>query len=416
MFNLIRKQLLFLKENPGFTQLASINLFSKIGDRLFYTVLLSIAATLPKPHLAITIIAISETLPLLLGIFLGSLADQNPHKPNQLIRTGFLRFALYLFIGILLNYTPTMTLILSIAAFNFLSDLLGNYSSALIAPFTKLMVQPADMPKAQSLISITSQLLSAMATFLGAYLMTIFLPKTISGLNALIFLIVAIGFWQLKAKLVPYNQQLSIQKQPSWKLIKTNFRSLVNNKPILNDLLQLALLNGSLGGLTPIYVLFLQSNAPISADTSALMISLLSATITISMIIGNSLSSICLTKISTRNLALVANGFLILLGLGFLVNQVAIIFLSVGITGSLIGIISPRFTTLVIQKYPAIQLGGIITTVNSVLVIMPPITSFIFPLLASTNSYFSYYFFIGYALVTIILNFWLGYLTKKPLH
>lgn len=100
------------------------------------------------------------------------------------------------------------------------------------------------------------------------------------------FLIVAISFWLLKSKLTSYNQQLSIQKQPSWKLIKTNFSSLLKNKPILNDLLQLALLNGSLGGLTPIYVLFLQSNTPNSTNISALMISLLSATITISMIIA----------------------------------------------------------------------------------------------------------------------------------
>lgn len=416
MFNIIHNQIQFLKKNSAFTQLASINLFSKIGDRLFYTVLLSIAATLPEPHLAITIIAISETLPLLLGVFLGSLADQQHRKPKQLISTGFFRFGLYLLVGILLNYTSTLGLIVSIALFNFLSDLLGNYSSALIAPFTKLMVNPSDMSKAQSLISITSQLLSAVATFLGAYLMTIFLPKTIAWLNAFIFLIVAISFWLLKSKLTSYNQQLSIQKQPSWKLIKTNFSSLLKNKPILNDLLQLALLNGSLGGLTPIYVLFLQSNTPNSTDISALMISLLSATITISMIIGNSLSSICLTKISTQKLALVANVFLILLGIGFLVDQITIILLSVAITGSLIGIISPRFTTLVIQKYPATQLGGIITTVNSVLVMMPPVTSFLFPLLASANSQFSYYLFIGFALVTISLNFWLSFLAKKPLH
>ncbi|WP_062325265.1 hypothetical protein [Holzapfeliella floricola] len=96
-----------------------------------------------------------------------------------------------------------------------------------------------------------------------------------------------------------------------------------------------------------------------------------------------------------------------------MVDQITIILLSVAITGSLIGIISPRFTTLVIQKYPATQLGGIITTVNSVLVMMPPVTSFLFPLLASANSQFSYYLFIGFALVTISLNFWLSFLAKN---
>ena len=55
---------------PLFFKLASITLFSKIGDRLFYTALLS-SATLLTTHrgLAVIIISLSETLPLLLGFY-----------------------------------------------------------------------------------------------------------------------------------------------------------------------------------------------------------------------------------------------------------------------------------------------------------------------------------------------------------
>jgi len=55
----------FIRKNPAFVRLASINLFSKTGDRLFYTAMLTVASTLPEANLAIMIVSASETLPIL---------------------------------------------------------------------------------------------------------------------------------------------------------------------------------------------------------------------------------------------------------------------------------------------------------------------------------------------------------------
>lgn len=405
MFKLIRTNLNFIKQNRDFSKIAGLNLFSKIGDRLFYTVMLSIAASLPEANIAITIIAISETLPLLLGIFLGSFADQQENKPRQLTQSALFRFVLYLIIGMLLNYLPTLLLVSCISLFNLLSDFLGNYSSALIAPFTKVLVQPTDMPKAQSIISLTSQLISALATFLGAYLMSLFLPKTISWLNAGLFLLVAIGFYLLKSILVQHNVKPETTELSNWLIIKNNLNSLLKNKIILNDLTQLVLLNGVFGGLTPIYVLFLQSSTSASVFNSAIMISLLSITVTLIMIIGNSLSTILLKTVSNHKLAFVAQIFVASIGIGFIADNIYIVIGSTAVVGLLIGIISPRFTTLVIQKYPATRLGGIVTTVNSFLVMVPPLTSFLFPVFSTINLGFTYSLFIFYAAVSLIIGF-----------
>ena len=84
----------FIRKNASFAQLASINLFSKTGDRLFYTAMLTLAA-LPEANLAVMIVSISETLPVLLSFLLGSLADRRNNKIELLINNSFFRTFLY---------------------------------------------------------------------------------------------------------------------------------------------------------------------------------------------------------------------------------------------------------------------------------------------------------------------------------
>ncbi|MDN6736294.1 MAG: MFS transporter [Tetragenococcus koreensis] len=198
----------FIRKNASFAQLASINLFSKTGDRLFYTAMLTLAASLPEANLAVMIVSISETLPVLLSFLLGSLADRRNNKIELLINNSFFRTFLYLFIGLLFNYSTTFPLVLCIAALNFVSDLSGNYSSALVAPFSKLLVQPKDMQRAQGIISITAQLVNIVATFAGSILLTFFIAGTIAYINAMLFFIVGISYIFIRSKLLVVEKDL----------------------------------------------------------------------------------------------------------------------------------------------------------------------------------------------------------------
>ena len=66
----------FFKKNKLFTQLASINLVSKIGDKLFYTAMLTTATSLTDGSIAVMVVSASETLPILISLFLGVVADR----------------------------------------------------------------------------------------------------------------------------------------------------------------------------------------------------------------------------------------------------------------------------------------------------------------------------------------------------
>lgn len=76
-----------------------------------------------------------------------------------------------------------------------------------------------------------------------------------------------------------------------------------------------------------------------------------------------------------------------------------------------LGTISPRFSAKVVNCTPVGQLGGIITTVNACLTLVPPITSFLFPMLSNFGLILAYYGFITYGVLLILIdlkNYYLG--------
>ncbi|UQS82003.1 MFS transporter [Bombilactobacillus folatiphilus] len=395
----------FLKRNPLFTQISCANLLSKIGDRLFYTAMLSTAAALPHSKIAVMIVSVSETLPILFSFFLGSLADQKRGKMDLLIKNTLLRALLYLGIGALFRYPQTLLLLILASCFNFGSDLAGNYSSSLIAPFTKNLIQSDEMTTAQGLLSMATQLMNVAATLIGAMLLSFFKKLTVANLNALLFAVVGLGFGLIRPQLKPVENQLQIHPQESvLATTKRNFQSLWNDKPVFNNLCQLALLNGLFGGLTPVFTLFIPQNKSLAFLSQPLKIALLSGLITVGMIVGNLLSTKIWVNRSIQQLNHISNLFVAFIGLSFLQNSLYGILVLSGILALLLGIVSPRFSASIINHYSTERLGGMMTTVNSLLVLIPPVTSVLFPILSNVSLTTAYLGFVGYSGLLFLLN------------
>ena len=299
------------------------------------------------------------------------------------------------------DYRNTLTLIFCVAVLNFLSDLSGNYSSELIAPFTKKLVEKKDMEQAQGLISIASQLMNVLATFLGSILLSFFQKRVVAYFNSFIFLFVGIGFLLIKKDMNLVKKDIgNINNKNTLKNAIINFNFLFRDKRIFKYLCQLSLLNGFFGGLTPIFALFINNNNSLKTVANPIKISLLSGIITLSMIIGNNLSSKILKNISISLLNIISTSFVLFISISFILNN--LIFFNSSILSMFLGIISPRFSAIIINKYPTERLGGIITTTNSLLVIIPPIASIIFPSLANISLIYSY---IGFSLYSLLLFF-----------
>ncbi|SDZ85485.1 hypothetical protein SAMN02745687_00787 [Lachnospiraceae bacterium NK3A20] len=392
----------FLKENRIFARLAAVNLVSRIGDRLFYTAMLALAASLPNANLAVMIVSISETLPILVSLFSGVIADRQSHKIRHLIYSSLFRALMYGGIGVLMGYPLTLLLMVAASLLNLLSDVSGNYGSALLSPFNKVLVRPEDMKKAQGLVSLGTQLVTVAATFVGATLLSFCTEKSLAMINASVFLIVAVLYRLIQPSLSRQEAGIITAVKPgTLSTVRDNLRSLFSDRVLLLNLIQLALLNGFFGGLIPVFTLFIEHNSELGSLGAPVKISLLSGMITVFTIIGNSMTSIVLRERSISQISVFADAMILLAGAGFWLNRIWIIFLSVSCLSFLLGLISPRFSAGVVNRYPTDRIGGIITAVNAFLVLAPPVTSLLFPLLATIRMSMAYLGLIVYALLLL---------------
>lgn len=396
----------FIRKNIQFSKVAGINLFSKIGDRLFYTSMLSAASMVEYSKFTITLVSISETFPIVLSFILGNIADRRANKFNSMAINAFFRMLIYIIIGFLFSFTLTFNLLILIILLNFISGILGNYSSALIAPFTKILVSREDMEKAQGIISLSSQLVNIISTFGGSILIAFFAFRQVAWINAIVFLMIFLSLKLLKRQLKDSDKNINISKSKHSILIdiKENFKSLTKNKRILNDIIQLMMINGFFGGMTPIFVIALGKANVFGDIPKPIWIATLSVVITISMIIGNAISSNHFRDKENYYLNNLCNILIMISGITLMLKNLLIVIVISGAIGIILGIVSPRFTAEVVNSYPVEKLGGLVTTVNALLIVTPPLASIIFPLISSINTNIAYLSFTFYGLTLILIS------------
>jgi len=351
------------------------------------------------------VVSASETLPILISLFLGPIADKQEQKLRQLVSSSLFRVLMYLGIAFIFRYPPTVMLIFLAAFFNLLSDVSGNYSTALFSPFTKTLVKPENMQEAQGLVSLGTQLVTILSTFIGASLLLVFSESSLAATNAIVFLIVAIFYWMIHPQLKMYESNMTISKEKNaFRVVKENFKSFLTDHVFFINLVQLAMLNGFFGGLTPLFALFIKENCELATLSKPLKISILSGIITFFMIIGNGLANKIFKKQSIFIINILADLAILLVGLGFVMNSIWIIWGGNAFLAFLLGIVSPRFSADVVNRYPVERIGGIVTSVNSLLVLAPPVTSLIFPTLSTINIHLAYIGLLAYAVLLILFS------------
>lgn len=319
----------FFQKNKLFVQFATINLLSKLGDRIFYVVMLTVASSLPKANLAIIIVSFSETFPILLSLFLGVIADKQKQKIGQLIGSSLFRVVMYLVIGLIFKYPSTLTLVIFVSLLNLFSDISGNYSTALFSPFTKVLVNQEDMEKAQGFISLGTQLVTVLSTFIGAFLLGIFSKSILAFSNAILFLFVALFYWTIQFPLKAQTRNVkTLEHDAMFTIVKENIKSILSDDTLLINLIQLSMLNGFFGGLTPLFALYLKDNSDLGFLSHPIKISLLSGMITLFMVLGNSLTASLFRKYSIFQITIWSDMMIFLVGVGFIANSIWIIFLS----------------------------------------------------------------------------------------
>lgn len=93
---------IFLK-NSNYRLFSIASFLSNTGDILFYLAFMTYASKVQNYSLALSLIAISESVPKLFAIFGGYFADITKQKFRNIFLMAIIRTVLYTIVGILLN-------------------------------------------------------------------------------------------------------------------------------------------------------------------------------------------------------------------------------------------------------------------------------------------------------------------------
>lgn len=384
------------------------SILSNMGDSIYYIVLLTYASGLTDAAIAISLVSLSETIPPLLQLITGSVADNTKDKRDKIVLCAFLRGGLYLLVSLLLLRKGSLTILAAIACINLISDIVGKYSNGLTFPFVKFMVGEDELDEVQGIFGGTQQIVSIVANFLGALLLTWFSFSLLGVFNSLIFIAVGCIYLSMKQGLGAIEEtHLQVETEVNVKNVltkmKDSLRLLIKQKDFFLVVLQLACINASLVLIIPVSTIFIKNNPQLILSTISFSIAFLQGTISVGMIIG---SLFLVKRVRKLDIKLfVFSGFIsslvICVGLFFKIwALIAIGGLFVGIS---VDISSPKMTVLMLNSLPTKDIATISGGVNSILVVGSLLASIILTAVSAGSNYmYSFYFLFGLVLLGLL--------------
>ena len=182
----------FLK-NKDYRRLSIANFLSNAGDILFYLAFMTYASKLKNYSLALSLIAISESIPRLFDIVGGYLADKTYNKFKNIFLMAVVRFILYGLVGILfVTNISQWSLVIAVVIINFISDTVGSYSGGLNVPLIVEVVGQEEFAEAEGFTNGISQVITTVAQFIGSGLLLFLSHSNLAFVNAFTFLFAGI--------------------------------------------------------------------------------------------------------------------------------------------------------------------------------------------------------------------------------
>ena len=200
-------------QNRDFRQLTINQWISTVGDTIFYLAFLNYVADASFAPLAILLITISETVPQVLQIFMGVLADFQHHCVLKYTVISFVKFVLYSMVALSLSgQSFSLWLVFFICLMNLLSDTLSYFSGAMLTPIFIRIIGKEHLTEAIGFKQSTVSLVRTISNILGGVLLGILSIQFISLLNALTFLIAFVGILFIKNDLLKVEKTISYQE------------------------------------------------------------------------------------------------------------------------------------------------------------------------------------------------------------
>ena len=382
-----------IRHNVYYRKFLLDSFVSTLGDSLYYLALITYASQLPRPSLAIMLVTLSETLPRIFSVLTGSLADLSLSRTQKSMLMGLVRAGLYGLVGVLIGWQPSLLLLSGIAMLNFISDIVGNYSSSLMAPFIVYLVKEEELETAQGLTGAVRQTVSLLAQFIAAFLMGIFSYRFLAWLNSLMFLLSVLIIFSMaqyllgiESKELAPSQQLPVfSLRQIGKQIKLALTAIATEPAVLQPTILFALANGGLAVLSPLLSLLLVAQPDLIISSFSFTFAIFQGILGLSMIGGNLVGPVIFQRWQLKWLCQTIFLALMLTAGAYLSTQAFFIGLSLGLVGFLIGAAAPKLNALLVRSFPVQQLASVGGGINTLLSVTPVVTSLFFMTVAGVN-------------------------------
>lgn len=99
-------------KNQLYLKVLLSDLISNLGDTLYFIALMTYVTELKDSNLAVSIINLSETIPILFTVFFGIIADRTMNKVETIIKTLWIRVGLYLVVAMVMNFKASIMVVI----------------------------------------------------------------------------------------------------------------------------------------------------------------------------------------------------------------------------------------------------------------------------------------------------------------
>lgn len=212
------------------------------------------ASKLHNYSLALSLIAISESIPRLFEIFVSYLADRTRNKFKNIFLMAVVRFVLYATVGFLfVAKVSDWNLVIAVVVINFFSDTFGSYSGGLVSPLIADIVGKEEFGEAEGFTGGVSQIINMIAQFVGSGLLLFLSYSNLAFINAFTFLAAGLLYASVGLKHKKNGNTLErseVNEQKFFATMKDSFTQAKKAQGLLTIMVIVALLNGVLGAMS----------------------------------------------------------------------------------------------------------------------------------------------------------------------
>lgn len=369
------------------------DLISNFGDSLFYLVMMRYVLDIPQTTLVMSIITLTEMVPMITNMVSGDRADQTDNKLGAILLTQFLRVVLYLGVFYLMSFPVAFWVAMVVAAINLVSDLAGQFESALFIPISLRVLSKEEREGAsgfrQALFSGSQVIfLTSGSIFLG-----FFTYSQIALINSGTFFLSAIimlGILPRLRKLLEENPLPAPQKSEGgesnfFKRVKASFDEFRSLPNVMNLLIIIALINGILAGLNNFIVITMKEKEGFLIGSATQTLALFPILMMAGQMLGSILAMNLFKRLSIYQEVLWASFAGVLIYVFLLMGSVYGTFASIFLISLASGAVGPKFYAYIMnhvkEERIALTMTSLQTVVTSGLVVIGSLTAVLMNLL-----------------------------------